>query len=155
VGAGLRWRRGSTCGQKLPDDWRSSVEYFTEKTSFLFQNWAHGKAAFLWNYDHTGLHLLPSSKTTWAPAGAKEVRCTGLNDKRQITAVLACTLDGDLLPPQLIYQGTGTTNGPFPSSHLAASAQAHEGWFLNEALELLVPNVELLKRSSLLLFCTL
>jgi hypothetical protein len=30
---------------------------------------------------------------------------TGLEDKRQITALLSCIMSGNLLPPQLLYQG--------------------------------------------------
>ena len=37
--------------------------------------------------------------------GAKQVPIIGLEDKRQITAVLAIALDGRLLPPQLLHEG--------------------------------------------------
>ena len=37
--------------------------------------------------------------------GAKRVEIAGLNKKRQLTAVFTCSLTGDFLPPQLIYQG--------------------------------------------------
>jgi hypothetical protein len=37
--------------------------------------------------------------------GAKQVEIIGIEDKRQITALLSCTMSGDLLPPQLLYQG--------------------------------------------------
>ncbi|XP_011408602.1 PREDICTED: uncharacterized protein LOC105315598 [Amphimedon queenslandica] len=38
--------------------------------------------------------------------GTKRVEIEGIDDKRQITAVFACTLSGKFLPIQLIYQGT-------------------------------------------------
>ena len=38
--------------------------------------------------------------------GSKRVEVIGKDDKRQLTAVLAGTLDGDFLPSQIIYQGT-------------------------------------------------
>lgn len=38
--------------------------------------------------------------------GARQVNFAGLGDKRQITALFCVTLDGHLLPPQLIYKGT-------------------------------------------------
>ena len=38
--------------------------------------------------------------------GAKRVGIVGVDDKRQITAVLAGSLSCDYLPPQLIYKGT-------------------------------------------------
>jgi hypothetical protein len=37
--------------------------------------------------------------------GASDVGIISKEDKRQITCVLACTMNGDLLPPQLVYGG--------------------------------------------------
>ena len=37
--------------------------------------------------------------------GSKRIKITGIDDKRQLTAVFGCSLAGDFLPPQLIYQG--------------------------------------------------
>lgn len=36
--------------------------------------------------------------------GSKRIEIFGVDDKRQITAVFSCSLDGDFLPVQLIYQ---------------------------------------------------
>ena len=53
-----------------------------------------------------GVDLLNSFyKVFFKLSGAKPVEITGLEDKRQITALLSCTMSGDLLPPQLLYQG--------------------------------------------------
>ena len=57
------------------------------------------------NWDHTGVHYVPTSDWTMAAEGSDRVEIVGLGDKRQITAVLACTLSGDFLPPQIIYAG--------------------------------------------------
>ena len=38
--------------------------------------------------------------------GTKRIEIEGIDDKRQITAVFACSLSGQFLPLQLIYQGT-------------------------------------------------
>ena len=35
----------------------------------------------------------------------QRVEITGLDDKCQITALLSCTMDGKLLPTQVIYAG--------------------------------------------------
>ena len=37
--------------------------------------------------------------------GVKRVEVAGQNDKRQVTAVLCGTIQGDLLPLQIIYKG--------------------------------------------------
>ena len=37
--------------------------------------------------------------------GVKRVEVTGKDDKRQLTALFACSMSGDFLPIQLVYQG--------------------------------------------------
>ena len=63
-------------------------------------------SSLILNWDHTGLKYVPVSSWTMAPHGSKKVSLAGIDDKRQITGVFAVTLDGNFLPPQLIYQGT-------------------------------------------------
>ena len=58
------------------------------------------------NWDHTALKLVPSSNWTMEKKGIKRIEIVAINDKRQITCVLACTMSGHFLPVQLIYQGT-------------------------------------------------
>ena len=41
----------------------------------------------IYNWDQTGVHLVPSSNWTVAKKGSKRVEIKGLKDKRQITAV--------------------------------------------------------------------
>ena len=54
------------------------------------------------NCDQTGVCLVSSSSWTWVEKGVKRVEVVGQSDKRQITAVLARTIQGDFLPMQLI-----------------------------------------------------
>ena len=58
------------------------------------------------NLDQTGIHYVPAGSWTMEKEGAKRVEIVAADDKRQITAVFAGTLCGDILPPQLIYKGT-------------------------------------------------
>ena len=57
------------------------------------------------NWDHTALHLVPTGQWTMNKSGEKVVPIINSDDKRQITAVLAVTMSGEYLPPQLIYKG--------------------------------------------------
>ena len=57
------------------------------------------------NWDQTALHLVPTGQWTMHRSGEKVVPITNSDDKRQITAVLAVTMSGEYLPPQLIYKG--------------------------------------------------
>ena len=57
------------------------------------------------NWDQTAINYVPVSNWTMVKEGSKKVKIAGVDDKRQITVVLAGTLAGELLPLQLIYQG--------------------------------------------------
>ena len=60
------------------------------------------------NWDQVGMKIVPLSAWTMEKSGTKRVEITAIDDKRQITAVFACSLAGSFLPIQLIYQGTTT-----------------------------------------------
>ena len=60
------------------------------------------------NWDQTALSYVPVSQWMMEEEGAKRVEIDGKDDKRQITAVFGCSLTGDFLPLQLIYQGKTT-----------------------------------------------
>jgi len=62
-------------------------------------------AEFIINFDQTGIKYVPISPWTLDKEGAKRVAIVGKEDKRQITAVLGCSMSGDILPFQLIYEG--------------------------------------------------
>ena len=47
----------------------------------------------------------PVSSWMMEAPGTKRVKIIGKDDKRQLTAVLGCSMSGDFLQPQLIYQG--------------------------------------------------
>ena len=53
-----------------------------------------------------GLNIIPTSDWTMETEGSKRIEVIGKDDKRQLTAVMVGTLDEDLLPFQIIYQGT-------------------------------------------------
>ncbi len=55
--------------------------------------------------DQTGVHLVSASSWTYEMVGSKDVAVVAAEDKRQITACVAASLRGDLLPLQLIFQG--------------------------------------------------
>ena len=62
---------------------------------------------------------MPVSNWTMAKEGSKRVEIVGKGDKRQITAVFGCTMQGEFLPPQIIYAGKTPKclpSAPFPSS---------------------------------------
>lgn len=89
-----------------------------------------------------------------AKYGAKRVDVAGLDDKRQITAVFGCTLTGDFLPPQLIYQGKTTVYHPnttFPEDwHITHTPNhwANECTMLEYIHKILVPYIAVRRKWS-------
>ena len=57
------------------------------------------------NWDQAGVKIVPSSNWTLEQEGTARIEIAGLNDKRQVTATLAGSLSGELLPLQILYQG--------------------------------------------------
>ena len=73
-------------------------------------------ADLIFNWDQTGLDLVPTSNWTLERKGTKRIK--GFKDKRMITGVFCCSALGELLPFQLIYGGTTNRCHPtqeFPS----------------------------------------
>ena len=54
------------------------------------------------NWDRTGLHYVPVSSWTMDKEGSTCVPVAGTDDKRQLTAILACSMMGNFLPPQVM-----------------------------------------------------
>ena len=61
----------------------------------------------IFNWDQTGLSIIPTGNWTMEREGAKVVSIAHADDKRQITAVLAVTATGEYLAPQPTIQGEG------------------------------------------------
>ena len=89
------------------------------------------------NWDQTAIHYVPVGSWTMEKEGTQRVEIVGKDDKCQITAVLAGSLTGDFLPPQLVYQGMTkrcipTVNFPqdwdinFSSNHWSNASQKTE-----------------------------
>ena len=80
------------------------------------------------NWDHTRIHYVPVSNWTMEAEGSKRVAIAGIDDKRQITAVLSITMSGDFLPPQIIHKGTTRRSLPtvkFPAGWNVTFTENH------------------------------
>ena len=62
----------------------------------------------VFNWDQTGISIVPGSSWTMEKKGSKRVEIVGISDKRQITAIFC----GNFLPLQVIYQGKTTASLP-------------------------------------------
>ena len=59
----------------------------------------------VFNWDQTGIKLIPVSDWAMAEEGSKQVEVRGWDDMREITAFLTATLYGQLLSPKILYAG--------------------------------------------------
>ena len=88
-----------------------TVEHFDElKKLFLleFNNVVEideVPAELIINWDQTGINYIPVSSWTMEEEGSKRLQVLGKDDKRQLTALFACSMSRHFLPVQLVYQG--------------------------------------------------
>ena len=95
-------RRGATKAKIMPSDFQSLQEQFLDyiRSVVMFEAIP---AKLIINWDHTGFNYVPTSSWTLEAMGSQKVPTAAINDKRQLTVDLACTLARDFLPPQIIY----------------------------------------------------
>ena len=101
------------------------------------------------NWNQTSVDVVPASNWTMNLRGEKQVPVKGTDDKRQYTSLLACTLSGQLLPPQIIYQGKTDQCHPhgvkWPQDWDVTHTETH--WSTSESMlryldKIIVPYVE-------------
>ena len=102
----------------------------------------------VFNWDQTGISVVPGSAWTMDLKGSKRVEIVGIDDKGQFTAVFCGSLDGDILPLQVIYQGKTTASLPhfnFPSNwHVTCTANhwSNEEKMKEYVTKIIIPYVE-------------
>jgi hypothetical protein len=99
-----RWRARTTAASKLPADWEEQgVRMAKRIAAHMEMHTVHPSLVI--NLDQTGVKLVPSSAWTYEKCNSSSVAVMGAEDKRQITACIASSLSGELLPLQLIFEG--------------------------------------------------
>lgn len=122
---GWSWRAGTTAASKLPADWQQQASLYAKRIAVAMHTYTVHPSLVI-NLDQTGIHFSPSSTRTYAERGSRTVAIAGAEDKRQITAVIGSTLDGQLLPLQLIFQGKTDACHPLTTpAHLAVQQGMH------------------------------
>ena len=115
---GFSKRRGNSKSKVTPDDLSILKENYLMDIKAVVEMEEIPEDMVV-NWDQTAMKIVPSCTWTMEKRGTKRVEIKGVDDKRQITAVFACTVSGKFLPIQLIYQGTTTRCHPkgvmFPS----------------------------------------
>ena len=101
-----RWRARTTAASKLPADWEAQGVLMSKRIAAHMEMHAVHPSLVV-NLDQTGVKLVPSSAWTYEnfKCNSSSVAVVGTEDKRQITACIASSLTGELLPLQLIFEG--------------------------------------------------
>ena len=128
------YKKGTTSGQKLPVDWEEQVAAMAQRVSSASAQYKIEHPCFIINWDQTAVLLMQASKYSYAPMKEKQVPIVGHDEKRQITAVVASTMGGDLLPLQLIFKGQDTNKRQqkaVPTLH-EVDRKRCSGWHLTQ-----------------------
>ncbi len=146
-------RKGTKAARKLPENFDEQKDKFISDVGGIVADHDIPPELVL-NFDQTGVKIVPVSNWTLAAQGSKQVAIVGLEDKREITALLGSTASGDLLPPQVIYQGTTDkchAHYTFPDDWHVTHTASH--WSTEETMiqyvdEVLVPYTKRVKREQ-------
>ena len=120
-------RRESTSAKVPPKDFDTLKAQFVYDADVLV-DYGNIPDALVINWDHTGIKYIPVGSWTMEKEGQKRVQITGIDDKRQITAVFAATKTGSFLPIQVIYKGKTKRCLPsvdFPEDWLISFTENH------------------------------
>ena len=101
---GFVTRKGTRAARKRPADFPDLERDFLRRIQVCVAEHKIPNCLII-NFDQTGVNVVPTGKYTVEVQGSKQVEITGLDDKRQVTALLSVNLDDDFLPPQILYKG--------------------------------------------------
>ena len=91
----VKWQ-GTTKVKVMPSDFEQLKAQFLSdiRTMVMMEDIP---AQLIINWNQAGLKYVPVPDWTFEEKGSKRVEIVGLDDKRQITVLLSCTLTGKLL----------------------------------------------------------
>lgn len=97
-------RKGTCTSRKVPDDFGPIKSQYLENIKKNIED--HNiPLSMVINFDQTSTKMVPVSYWTLEVHGSKQIDMVGLDDEREVTALLTVSLTGELLPPQVIYAG--------------------------------------------------
>ncbi|CAM6090114.1 unnamed protein product [Calypogeia fissa] len=95
----------TTDASKLIANWQAQGDAMTHRIAYLVHAYRIPECLVV-NGDQTRMRVMPvGAERTYTLQGAQDVKEAGKNDKRQVTLLLACLVEGDLLPVQMIFKG--------------------------------------------------
>ena len=105
-------RKGTASAKITPSEFESVKAAFLAEVS---QKVSDGNIpdSFIFNWDQTALHLVPSSDWTMEMTGTKRVPIAGTKDKKEITTLITVSATGKAFTAPCSRQITGSRLHPF------------------------------------------
>ena len=97
-------RKGTTKAKVMPADFDKLKAQFLSDIRIIV-SMEDIPAELRINWDQSSWKYVPTSNWTFKEKGIKRIEIDGLDDKRAITILLSCSMNGKLLPTQVIYAG--------------------------------------------------
>ena len=97
-------RRTSTSARIAVQDFEGIKKGFLERIVKAVKTHSIPQALII-NLDETGLKLVPVSSWTLEQEGTAKIKVAGVDDKREITGVVAASMAVEMVPLQLLYTG--------------------------------------------------
>jgi hypothetical protein len=133
---GFTYKKATTSGQKLPTDWEKQVERMIDRAAGVVSVHKVAHPSLVINWDQSAVILMPTPVYSYHSKKDKHVSVAGQDEKRQITAVVAGTLSGEVLPLQLIFTGQDSnTQKKQAVPSLSSPLSTHiiqDGWDLTQ-----------------------
>lgn len=121
-------RARTSIAQMLPADLESKICNFRQEVKFIRQN-SDFDYAYIANMDETPVYMDMVPAKTIDKKGKKSIKVrTTKSEKCRVTAVLACTATGDMLPPMIIFKGTTTRSIRGIASNDAIISYQKKAW---------------------------
>ena len=98
----MKCKANTSAAKVMPKDFDELKEQFIQVIRTIVE-FVEVPLNLVINWDQTGIQYVPVLNWTFEAKGSKRVEICGVDEKRQITALLAGELTGTFLPPQLIY----------------------------------------------------
>ena len=96
--------KATRASRKVPDDFVNIKSIYLDNIDKVIKDYNIPLSMVL-TFDQTGIKMVPVSDWTLEVQGSKQIDTIGLEDKREITVLLAISLTGELISPQVIYAG--------------------------------------------------
>ncbi|KAL2641358.1 hypothetical protein R1flu_008945 [Riccia fluitans] len=128
---GWSYRKATTPASHLPTTWKEMGSLMISRLAYLV--FAYGiPMELVINSDETGVQLLPAGNLhSFRLKGYREVLIQGEGYKRMIIVMVSSNAKGEMLPGQVIFEGSTSRSRPHCSEARALTSQ---GWNLTQSV---------------------